>query len=114
MYLNSKIEQMDSDSESDMSSVTDISIYHEFDQMISELHSIQQLHEQSIQHFQHISSITNDSNNDNIIITYDKKKMDLDELLESIYSESEARLKGGEMKFGELLLEKLEKCSFNN
>ena len=102
---------MEERSESEMSSVTDISIYHEFDQMIAELHSIQQLHEQSIQHFQQISSITSltNNNNDKIIITYDKKKMDLDELLDNVYEES---VDG--MRFGELLLRKLEKCSFNN
>ncbi len=103
---------MEEEIESEMTSVTEISIYHEFDQMIAELHSIQQLHEQSIQQFQQISSIislTNNNDNDKIIITYDKKKMDLDELLEDIYDES---VNG--RRFGELLLEKLEKCSFHN
>jgi copper chaperone CopZ len=108
---------MDEENESEMTSVTDISIYHEFDQMIAELHSIQQIHEQSIQLSQQISSITSLTNNNDdnkIIITYDKKKMDLDELIESIYEESENELKDGKMRFGELLLEKLEKCSFHN
>ncbi len=108
---------MEEEIESEMTSVTEISIYHEFDQMIAELHSIQQLHEQSIQQFQQISSIislTNNNDNDKIIITYDKKRMDLDELLDNVYEESENELKDGKMRFGELLLEKLEKCTFDD
>jgi len=105
---------MDNMSESEMTSVTDISIYHEFDQMISELHSIQQIHEQSIQQISSITSLTNNNDNNKIIITYDKKKMDLDELIENVYEESENELKDGKMRFGELLLEKLKKYSFDD
>lgn len=109
---------MELDKESVMSSVTDLSIYHEFDQMIAELHSIQNTHNQLIEHFYHLSTSinstsNNDSEDDTIIITYNNDKINLDNLLEIIYNESMERIKsGGKMEFGNLLLDYLKKVSF--
>lgn len=109
---------MESDNESDMesvmTSVTDLSIYHEFDQMIAELHSIQNTQDHLIQNFHQLSTSiqsvsNNDLNNDKIIITYNKEKVDLEYVLELVYKESMDKIKKeGKMEFSNLLLNYLK------
>ena len=67
-WIKDRIMDKDNDIETEtdsvISSMTDVSIYHEFDQIMAELHSIQQLHHQTIQQCQQLSSsittLTND------------------------------------------------------
>ena len=57
-WIKDRIMDKDNDIETEtdsvISSMTDVSIYHEFDQIMAELHSIQQLHHQTIQQCQQL------------------------------------------------------------
>jgi len=102
------------ETESVITSMTDVSIYHEFDLMIAELHSIQQLHHQTIGRFYNLSSsITDITDDDKIYINYKNEKIDLDDFLDKINMESLVEIKeSGEMGFGKLLLSRLGESSF--
>jgi len=108
-----KDNDIETETDSVISSMTDVSIYHEFDQIMAELHSIQQLHHQTIQQCQQLSSsITTLTNDDKIYIICDNKKMDLDDFLDEINMESLQIIKNkNEMSFSKILLDSLSRST---
>jgi hypothetical protein len=107
MEKESNNAEIDSDTESIMTSVTDISIYHEMDQVIADLHSLQQLQSQMIDQFQSLSSsFTSTNNNDILYIKYNNEKYDFDDLLDKVSKRSKEEMEaGGKMRLGDLLME---------
>jgi hypothetical protein len=108
--------EMDSDSDSVITSVTDLSVYHEFDQMIAELHTLQTTQNILLTQFEQLSSsITYITDDDKINIIYNNENIELDDFLDKINEESMEELKKtGNIQFGKLLLDRLDQTIFKS
>jgi hypothetical protein len=115
MELSDTDSDMDiiSDTDSILSSASDLSIYHEFDKIIAEVHNIQQTCEEAHDRITNLSNIVSTLQQDTLYIHYQDTVCHFDNVLEEFHQKALLTIQHtGENTFGSLLLNILDSAEF--